>query len=376
MERFFFIVFITAFCTACNHAPVVTDDIILDLNSVSAIDSQAEISLSDLGWTAELIPLQAPTEESLIRDIEQIEESADFLWILTDSKVLQFGKDGSFKGQVGRKGQGPEEYLGVERISLDEENKELYVMDYFGRKMSVFNWDGSFKYSFPLPEDYAFYSFFRSGDGKFYFYSFSNAVMPDILLYNPQTQQADTLSYREREMGTEAFMGYTTMYNLNEDTYVYHYFNDTVYTIQNNRLEPSWFISASKLTFRFDELEIVDSFTPKVRPDGPRMRFENMLETSQYIFVFYSLTELYKEGAQEKDFMAMYDKKDRTYYPHVNIISDDKPWLSLKDGIRLYYSTYSNSLLAVKEAVDVAEYNIVDKLGEEDNPVIVRYSLK
>jgi hypothetical protein len=48
---------------------VVTNDIIIDLNSVSAIDSKAEISLSGLGWTAELIPLQTPTEESLIRDI-------------------------------------------------------------------------------------------------------------------------------------------------------------------------------------------------------------------------------------------------------------------------------------------------------------------
>jgi hypothetical protein len=369
------IVFIIAFCAACSQAPV-TNDIILDLNSVSEIDSKAEIPLSGLGWAAELIPLQTPTEESLIRDIEQIEESADFFWILTDRKVLQFGKDGSFIGQAGGKGPGPEEYVGAQRFCLDEKNKELYVMDYFGRKMVVFNWDGSFVYAFPLPEDYTFNNFFRSEDGKIYFYSVSNSVMPDILLYNPQTLQTDTLSYREREMGVEALVGNTTMYDLQGDTYVYHYFNDTVYSIRDNRLQPAWFISASKLTFRFEEKEMVGDisvgdFTTKAQPNGPRMLFEKVVETVSYIFVFYTLTE-YK-GEPYKHFMAMYDKKDGTYYPHINIVSEDKPWLSLKDGVLLYYSPASDALLAVKEAADLIGYNVVDGLREDDNPVIVRF---
>jgi hypothetical protein len=378
MKKISSIMLIAAFCVACNQAPPVTNDVVLDLNSISAIDFKAETSLSGLGWATELIPLQSPTEESLIQTIEQIEESADFFWILTDGKVLRFGKDGSFQGQVARKGQGPKEYVGAKQISLNEKNKELYVMDYSGRKMSVFNLNGSFVRSFPLPEDYAFISFFRSDNGKFYFSSASNSVMPDILLYDPQTLQTDTLSYREREMGVEALVGYTAMYDLNGNTYVYHYFNDTVYTIRNNRLEPSWFISASKLTYRFDELIMVgdlsvSDFTTKAQPSGPRMQFDKILETKHYIFVFYSLAESLM-GKQRKHFMAMYNKKDGTYYPHVNIVSDDKPWLSLKDGALLYYSPSSNSLLATKEAVDMTDYHVIDGLREDDNPVIIRYS--
>jgi hypothetical protein len=378
MKKISSIVLIVAFCVACNQAPPVTDNVVLDLNSVSAIDSKAEIPLSSLGWATELIPLQSPTEESLIQTIEQIEESGGFFWILTDGRVLLFGKDGSFQGQVGRQGQGPEEYVYAKQICLDEKNKELYVIDHFGRKMIVFNWDGSFVRSFPLSEDYTFNYLFLSDNGKFYFFSVSNSVMPDILVYDPQTLQADTLSYREREMGVEALVGNTAMYDLNGNTYVYHYFNDTVYTIRNNRLEPAWLISASKLTYRFEEKEMVGDisvgdFTTKERPIGPRMHFIKLLETADFVFFFYTLTE-YK-GEKYKHFMAMYNKKDGTYYPHINIVSDDKPWLSLKDGVLLYYSPSSNSLLATKEAVDMIDYHAVDGLREDDNPVIIRYSL-
>ncbi len=366
---------------ACNRAPEATNDVVIDLNSYSAIDPKAVISLENLGWTAELIPLETSTDETLLRDISQIKESGEYFWIVTDSRVLQFGKDGSFKAQIGRIGPGPEEYVAAHKISVDEKNKELYVMDYFGRKMVVFHWDGSFAYSFPLPEDYSFDNFFRSGDDQLYFCSMINAVQPDILLYDPETQQSDTISYREREMGPEAFLGYTWMYDLHGETYVYHYFNDTVYTLRDNRLEPAWLIAASKMTFRYKELEMQDDFTPVEWPDGPRMHVVHLIESPRYIFVFYKVDsnkEIFKRDVSTKDkfenYMAMYDKTDGTYYPHVNIRSVEKPWLNLENGTLFHYSPSSGSFLATKEAADLMDDHVIPGLREDDNPVLIRYT--
>ena len=61
------------------------------------------------------------------------------------------------------------------------------------------------------------------------------------------------------------------------------------------------------MKWRYDELTIVADFTPKVRPDGPRIQIFDLFETNAYCFVFYTISE-YK-GEKMKPFMALYDKK-------------------------------------------------------------------
>ncbi len=66
----------------------------------------------------------------------------------------------------------------------------------------------------------------------------------------------------------------------------------------------------------YDELTIVADFTPKVRPDGPRIQIFDLFETNAYCFVFYTILE-YK-GEKMKPFMALYDK-NRTCFIHMRI---------------------------------------------------------
>ncbi|MDR1644256.1 MAG: hypothetical protein LBS05_00300 [Tannerellaceae bacterium] len=47
----------------------------------------------------------------------------------------------------------------------DERDKKVYAMDWMGMKMSVFHWDGSFAYAFPLPgDDYALFAVKEAAD--------------------------------------------------------------------------------------------------------------------------------------------------------------------------------------------------------------------
>ena len=130
----------------------------------------------------------------------------------------------------------------------------------------------------------------------------------------------------------------------NYDTAPYH--------MDGNRIEPAWLFRTGKMKWRYGELTIVADFTPKVRPDGPRIQIFDLFETNAYCFVFYTISE-YK-GEKMKPFMALYDKKQNLFYPHANLVSS-YAYLSVEKGRRLMKTSVPGSLYAIKEAVDRLE---------------------
>lgn len=118
-------------------------------------------------------------------------------------------------------------------------------------------------------------------------------------------------------------------------------------------------------------MTIVADFTPKVRPDGPRIQIFDLFETNAYCFVFYTISE-YK-GEKMKPFMALYDKKQNLFYPHANLVSS-YAYLSVEKGRRLMKTSVPGSLYAIKEAVDLAGKDGFEMIKEDDNPVLLRYA--
>lgn len=341
----------------------------LTLDSAGLISPDKEMPLETLGMRVEAIPLET-TDSCLVKDISCVEESRDFYWLVFDGRVAKFDKTGHFLQYIGACGQGPGEYVSAYVIQPVEALQHLYVMDFFGRKMNVYDFDGGFIRSFKLPDE-TWMDTFRYKDGKVYYQTTGNSVMPDIYSYDVQTERMDTLCKRERDMGTEGYIGKSVLYTLDGDLFTYHYFNDTVYRLEADRMEPAWLFRTGKMTWTYDEVTLMADFSPKVRPDGPRVQLFDLFETERYCFVFYTLSE-YK-GEKMKPFMALYDKKQARFYPHLNLISPDAPWLSVKEGGRLFRTSVSGSLYAVKEAADLFDKKGFEEIKEDDNPVLLRY---
>ena len=91
----------------------------------------------------DVIPLET-TDSCLLDDVALLEESEDYFFIYSEktSQLYRFAKDGKNMKTISGKGQGPQEYLYIKRMMLDNESKELYIMDYFGRKMKIFSFEG------------------------------------------------------------------------------------------------------------------------------------------------------------------------------------------------------------------------------------------
>lgn len=352
---------------ACQHR---TDGLFIwKLDNAGLIDPKKELPLDVLGWKVEAIPLET-TDSCLIKEVTILEESREFYWIVSDNRIGRFDKQGHFQQFIGRVGQGPEEYLSAKAIQPVEEEQALYVMDYFGRKMKVYGFDGRFLRSFKLPEE-TWMDNFRYKDGFIYYLTIGNSEMPDLYCFDERTARMDTLSKRDREMGAEGFMGQTYSYVLGQDLYMFHYFNDTVYRISDERVEPAWLFRTGTLKWSFDEITLDDNFEPLVKPDGPRMQIFNLFETEEYAFVFYTLSTF--EGKSMMPFMALYDKRQAFFYPHVNLISSALPWSSVREGQRLWQTSVPGTLYAVKEAVDLSGKVGFEHIKEDDNPVLLRY---
>ncbi len=82
--------------------------------------------------------------------------------------------------------------------------------------------DGRFLRSFKLPEE-TWMDNFKYENGKVYYLTTGNSIMPDLYCYDVQAARMDTLCRRDRKMGTKGYMGQSFIYVLDGNMYTYHY---------------------------------------------------------------------------------------------------------------------------------------------------------
>ena len=104
------------------------------LNSTSDINLKFEYPLEKISDSVVPIPLET-NDQCLIKEITDIQESKGFLWILSDGKLYQFTSNGRFVKMIGTVGQGPEEYISVWDMQVNNQQEQVVILDYFGRKI-------------------------------------------------------------------------------------------------------------------------------------------------------------------------------------------------------------------------------------------------
>ena len=320
--------------------------------------------MDSLGWQVESIPLQT-SDSVLIKDIYIFKESVNFYFIVSDNKIFKFDKKGGFVSYIGQSGQGPQEFIGARQIHPDDRNEHLYVMDYFGRKMIIYKYNGEFVSSFPLPDDYLINSFYMYKN-DIYYLSTTNSIMPDLFRYSVTSNMLDTICKREREMGSEGPIGESYIYEFDDSIRFFHYFNDTVYSMKEDNLYPCYLVSFEKKKYKFEELQVEvnnGNIKQKINPDGLRIQVSDFFETSRYICIFYS----YSGEASS----YIFDKEGKKGYPNLSIKSDKAPYTTIKHGEHFFYSKQSDCVFQIKESHELAKF--FDNISEDDNPIIIKY---
>jgi len=100
------------------------------------------LNLSDAVSSLEIVPLEF-TDKSAIKDIYNIGITENDIVTTSYRQLLHFSKDGKFLNEIGRFGNGPEEYSNTYYCMIRGNHKDVYILT--GQGVKAFNFDGRFK---------------------------------------------------------------------------------------------------------------------------------------------------------------------------------------------------------------------------------------
>ena len=112
---------------------------ILDIES--CFKEEKEVKLSDIADDIEYLELKTP-KEIVVSNISNIISAEDFWLIYTHKGIYKFAKTGDFIKQIGRKGQGPDEYIHILGIDIDPARKEIIQADL--QSVLFYDFEGNF----------------------------------------------------------------------------------------------------------------------------------------------------------------------------------------------------------------------------------------
>ncbi|MGL5618326.1 MAG: hypothetical protein ACRDDC_01640, partial [Tannerellaceae bacterium] len=161
------------------------------------------------------------------------------------------------------------------------------------------------------------------------------------------------------------------MSSVDNDIYLYHYFNDTIFHVQpDNKLTPAGLIQMQDLYFDYDEVTINENSEPLKRATGQRAVTTNFVNTDRYYFVIYKLgTGQTKDKTSQ---LALYDKKANKSYANV-VINDPKSKDLIINGETPLFSPDGKTIISYIQAFKAVETDLFPNITEEDNPILVIY---
>ncbi|MDR0575038.1 MAG: 6-bladed beta-propeller [Tannerella sp.] len=154
------IIILLAIVTGCvTENKQITDDIIT-VDITKSYSSKKELILQDF-MDVEYIALETMDgflNQGFVMDIGKNIILVKNLNRVNDGDIFVYDRTGKAIRKINRKGQGSEEYTHIFNITLDEDNREMFVNDVFKRKFFVYDLFGNFKRSFDHKESSIFYT--------------------------------------------------------------------------------------------------------------------------------------------------------------------------------------------------------------------------
>lgn len=148
-----------------NHQPTLkTGEILVNLDSLQKNKREYYSTYFDGGG---IIVLET-TDNSLLGRINKLCVSEACFFILDNSGVFVFRKDGTFLHNIAKCGNGPGEYNRLSDIAIDDKNNEVYLLDPAKHCVLVYDFDNNHKRTISLP-DKGFCSKLIYHDGALYF---------------------------------------------------------------------------------------------------------------------------------------------------------------------------------------------------------------
>ncbi len=369
---------------SCNSPSDIEQSSLKDIEILN-VDAPLKITYDDVVDSVSYIALES--ENCPIGDIRNIKRDGNRLFVQDRGGLYIFDTSGSFISKVGEKGNAAHEYINMDAVYLDKKNKHVCIVTSPKYKLLTYSYEGDFISVEPLPEDAGMISSVSSlGDGSLIAYNVLSydvrTRMAEYVLYSFDSDKVEVMPLLK---GTEVsshdaiypFL-YQPMTWLKHELYAISALTNIVYKYTDKGMSPVMCVNVPNMcppASLLEENKELDFFALRelLMEKGYGLGITGISDVGDDLMLSFSNSKTVVTDGREG---VLIDRGVR------NGITDDLSLSFFSHGIsedRLGY--YEPSfLLRQKETVMEGDHRslkeIVERLSEEDNPVVFQYHFK
>ena len=360
MKTYYIIILFTSLFISChsNSRNDLNPEIpVIDIAKAWDNNNKKNINASELFSYVEYIPLET-NDKYLIDKIPH--------YYITDNFILMggslFNKKGDFVVKLGKRGQGPEEFLFAKDELFNEDRKEFYALDNYRNDIHVYDINNHYLRSIPVP---AFrYNFFlidkdqlliankrsissRTPESCEYSYIIIGVEKGDTLYKHTSIDLSEL-----KEIKYISGVPFDIFWTYNDTINYYDGIQDTIYSLKKGRIDyPRYIVDFGK----YKDFKEIRNTLPADYKMGMYMKIISIGEYKNYLRLIVSYNMEYKS--------IFYNKTNKSTFVLGNIQKDI-------DGICAEGSYVWPGDLD-KEQINMITSKSGKKIREEDNPIII-----
>ena len=215
---------------ACSSAPQQETE-----GKVYQVDLQKKVNpFEEIFSKAEIIPLET-VDNGLIVYCKKIYPVGNSWYIHDDwsQNLFAFSQAGKYEFQVGRKGQGPGEYLNLYDCIIDSASNEISVLESYGRVLQ-YDLTGKHKNTFELPARPNYYSIEALSHDCLVTWSALEASDNSVLVLNKENGETLNAYWKDDRMFNQQQM--SPFYSYDGKTYFGVSLRQQVYEVRKDTL--------------------------------------------------------------------------------------------------------------------------------------------
>ena len=392
---FIFCLLATCFISIASEKKNAPDN---EVTILKALNNEVNPSKDALLFSKiEFIPLETKSE-CLISDIICIQYREPFFFILDRrNKLFVFEKNGRFKAQIGSEGQGPQEYIKISSFFIDVAKQYVVITDDYKNVLLSYDFNGNFKQKTDMPSNLIRLvdkSTLLKNNRLIFNYgvfinelSYNNGNMAYRLIDTENMKVLDEKSYNPIRPTTHTMYPLST-HPITETDKGANFIMpicDTIFSCNNEKFIPEYVIEHKQKMVPKDKYILdegpYESLAIKFEKNGYFSGFNGIYETDNHILLtyfcsYFNACFLANKKKQEGRYLLLgeMDENSKNMPLFREIFSCDKK--SFVCAVNMYTAAHYKNVLKKNRNEGLKQFkNIIESLEEDDNPVLIIYTL-
>lgn len=357
-----------------------------EINLIDSINNIRTLKLSNLCKEIKYISLET-NPSNVIREIRQIALTDSFIFISDFNSLFQFNlKNGKFIRQIGKQGRGPEEYIYIRDICVNDINKTIFISSPLNRKLLEYDFNGRFVKSVAIPVNFGDLVI---RDSTSLMLHMPNVPVPEegkVLSWCVIDLEGNVKQEINNSLKRSSFPGFSIiespLYNYNGNAHFMEFGIDTLYFFHKSEKQPYALFDLGTLKMDPDPVcnpETIDNL-------ADNLWIYNIYEDDKRLYINLN------RGLSIEPFPCVFNKntKEITILKEHGFVNDldggplfwpkevyrDSVLIDYINASKLKISKPINSQYSANTEARLVLERLVDDLHETDNPVIMIGKLK